>query len=123
MKLKSATLKNFKRFTHLTVRGVSETVRLIMFAGPNGCGKSSFFDALYTWHGWSSQKNPSWDSDYHAKMGSSFRSRWTSQDVSVEFHVPPLSGEEKKGCNSHTDTDHCQLRIGTTLSRVVTSAL
>ena len=27
------------------------------------------------------------------------------------------------GCNSHTDTDHCQLRIGTTLSRVVTSAL
>ena len=28
-----------------------------------------------------------------------------------------------KGCNSHTDTDHCQLRIGTTLSRVVTSAL
>ena len=30
---------------------------------------------------------------------------------------------ERIGCNSHTDTDHCQLRIGTTLSRVVTSAL
>ena len=28
-----------------------------------------------------------------------------------------------KGCNSHTDTDHRQLRIGTTLSRAVTSAL
>ena len=27
------------------------------------------------------------------------------------------------GCNSHTDTDHRQLRIGTTLSRAVTSAL
>ena len=25
----------------------------------------------------------------------------------------------ENGCNSHTDTDHCQLRIGTTLSRVV----
>ena len=31
--------------------------------------------------------------------------------------------EQRNGCNSHTDTDHCQLRIGTTLSRVVTSAL
>ena len=30
---------------------------------------------------------------------------------------------QRNGCNSHTDTDHCQLRIGTTLSRVVTSAL
>ena len=30
---------------------------------------------------------------------------------------------EPIGCNSHTDTDHCQLRIGTTLSRAVTSAL
>ena len=29
----------------------------------------------------------------------------------------------REGCNSHTDTDHCQLRIGTTLSRAVTSAL
>ena len=33
------------------------------------------------------------------------------------------NGYESHGCNSHTDTDHCQLRIGTTLSRVVTSAL
>ena len=32
-------------------------------------------------------------------------------------------GNGRIGCNSHTDTDHCQLRIGTTLSRVVTSAL
>ena len=31
--------------------------------------------------------------------------------------------EETIGCNSHTDTDHRQLRIGTTLSRAVTSAL
>ena len=34
-----------------------------------------------------------------------------------------LMNAETNGCNSHTDTDHCQLRIGTTLSRVVTSAL
>ena len=35
----------------------------------------------------------------------------------------PMTDGQSNGCNSHTDTDHCQLRIGTTLSRVVTSAL
>ena len=42
MKFKRATIKDFKRFTHLTIQGISETARLIMLAGPNGCGKSSF---------------------------------------------------------------------------------
>ena len=45
----------------------------------------------------------------------------------VEFlarEVPAWHADNQcYGCNSHTDTDHCQLRIGTTLSRVVTSAL
>ena len=37
--------------------------------------------------------------------------------------LPSMTNAGSIGCNSHTDTDHCQLRIGTTLSRVVTSAL
>ena len=56
MRIKSVTIKDFKRFTDLTVQGIPETVRLIMLAGPNGSGKSSFFDALHTWHRWTSQK-------------------------------------------------------------------
>ena len=52
MKLKSVNIKDFKRFTNLTVQGIPETARLIILAGPNGCEKSSFFDALYTWYKW-----------------------------------------------------------------------
>ena len=50
MRLQSITIKDFKRFTDLTVTGIPESARLIMLAGPNGSGKSSFFDALDRWH-------------------------------------------------------------------------
>ena len=87
MRFKSATIKEFKRFTNLTVQGVPATARLIMLAGPNGSGKSSFFDALLTWHGWTSRKHRSWEIDYHVKAGSLGHDQWQN-DVQVEFHVP-----------------------------------
>ena len=93
MKLKKITIKDFKRFTDLTVQGFPETTRLIMLAGPNGSGKSSFFDALYTWHRITSQKGYSWEVDYHVKTGSS-RSNWNN-DVTVDFHGP-VSVQNKK---------------------------
>ena len=54
-------------------------------------------------------------------------SHWASEEAPLLVLSPrsPRRRCEENyiGCNSHTDTDHCQLRIGTTLSRVVTSAL
>ena len=88
MRFKSAAIKNFKRFTDLTVENIPETARLIILAGPNGCGKSSFLDALHTWHRWQSQKHRDWDMDYHGKTGSPFRNQWTN-DAVVSFHVVP----------------------------------
>ena len=46
MKIKSIKLKNFKRFTDLTITEIPETAKLVVMIGPNGCGKSSVFDAL-----------------------------------------------------------------------------
>ena len=46
MKIKSIHLKDFKRFTDLQIEDIPETAKLVVMIGPNGCGKSSVFDAL-----------------------------------------------------------------------------
>ena len=57
-------------------------------------GKSSFFDALHTWHTWTSRKSQTWEADYHGKAGSPNRDRW-SNDVTLEIH-DSLPAELKK---------------------------
>lgn len=95
MKLKSIKIENFKRFTNLEVREIPETVRLIILAGPNGCGKSSFFDALRIWHGWNSKTYQSWETDYHRKVdASSDKDHWNN-DVQPEFY-DSISEEKRK---------------------------
>ncbi len=49
MKIKRISIKDFKRFKDLTVSDLPESARLIVLIGPNGCGKSSLFDAIYGW--------------------------------------------------------------------------
>ena len=46
MKLKTARIRDFKRFVDLTIRDLPPEARLVVLLGPNGCGKSSLFDAF-----------------------------------------------------------------------------
>ena len=46
MRIKSVRLTNYKRFTSLTLTNILESTRLVVLLGPNGCGKSSVFDAF-----------------------------------------------------------------------------
>jgi len=46
MKITKVYLKNFKRFTELEIKEIPPEAKLVVLAGPNGCGKSSVFDAF-----------------------------------------------------------------------------
>jgi hypothetical protein len=46
VRIQSLQLKNFKRFTDLTVRDIPETAKLVLLIGSNGSGKSCVFDAF-----------------------------------------------------------------------------
>ena len=55
MKIKEIHIEHYKRFTNLTIKNIPATAKLVVLVGPNGCGKTSLFEAFNYWyrlHGW-----------------------------------------------------------------------
>ncbi len=50
MKLREIQIKNFKRFTNITIKDLPESAKLVVLVGPNGCGKTSLFEAFNHWY-------------------------------------------------------------------------
>ena len=83
MKIKSIYLQNFKRFTDLKVQNIPPTAKLVVLLGPNGCGKSSLFDALHYKSYEYRQMGYHHEPDYYFKMPTYMRQ---AVPLNIEFH-------------------------------------
>ncbi len=70
MKIREIHVRDFKRFTDLTITGIPDSARLVVLLGPNGCGKSSLFDAFSVRSAISKTRSHLCEQDYHPKVGS-----------------------------------------------------
>ena len=92
MKIKSIKLKNFKRFTDLSIEGLPETARLVVMIGPNGSGKSSVFDALLRLKILKEEHRALDSKFYYIKSG---LLKGAAKEPEIEFHTPsPTTKQE-----------------------------
>ena len=67
VRVANAHIQNFKRFTDLRIVDIPESTKLVVLVGPNGCGKSSVFDAFLKWHREHTGLGHSGDNEYYDK--------------------------------------------------------
>ena len=92
MKIASIHITNFKRFTDLRIQNIPATAKLIVLLGPNGCGKSSLFDAIHLKSYEFNQMGHRDDLDYYFKGSNSTRQL---SPIDVKFHGAPQFDQRK----------------------------
>lgn len=102
MKIRNIHIQHYKRFTNLTVTGIPATAKLVVLVGPNGCGKTSLFEAFNHWYRWNGFGNGG-DKLYSVKKeegvddspGDWYRS---VTPISISFHdANPVGREAIRG--------------------------
>ena len=96
MKIREVKLNKFKRFTDLTITGILQTAKLVILVGPNGCGKTSVFEALNHWYKWRGF-NTVGNKDYYFKESdkeTEDNRNWYYHQVQISTYDTDLSNQD-----------------------------
>lgn len=87
MRIRSVQIQDFKRFSELSIVDITESSKLVVLLGPNGCGKSSLFDA-FSFRFWQAKGRMCFERDYHPRAGVFDTPDWSSviKGIKILFH-------------------------------------
>ena len=114
MRIRKIELKNFKRFTDLTISDIPDTSKLVLVIGSNGSGKSSLFDAF----DWLS-KGPYKGIPYSGDEGANYYRKNISSEPTASIEFIDGSRIEKKGTLVTEGRELVQRFLGRSSIRIV----
>ncbi len=114
MRIRKIELKNFKRFTDLTISDIPDTSKLVLLIGSNGSGKSSLFDAF----DWLS-KGPYKGIPYGADEGASYYRKNIADEPTASIEFADGNLIEKKGTSVTKGIELVQRFLGRSSIRIV----
>jgi len=97
MRIKSVEINDFKRFSRLTVKDIPQTVKMVVLVGPNGSGKTSFFEAFNHWYKLEGYGSAG-DKEYFEKKTDEVvyeKSDWYTDKVKIYFFDYNFLGSQK----------------------------
>ncbi|MBE6329719.1 MAG: ATP-binding protein [Bacteroidales bacterium] len=98
MKIREVRLNIFKRFTDLTIKDIPASAKLVILVGPNGCGKTSIFEAFNHWYMYKGWRSIGGTMDYYVKTGDNEginASIWYDNRVDISAYDETLNEKEK----------------------------
>ncbi len=118
MRIRSIYLKDYKRFTNLTIEDIPDTAKLVILVGPSGSGKSSLFEAI---NAWGKERNSvSFDPEYHKKDGqpTGSRSSTSFSNLGVTINADDRPSNLGEACYIRSAYRHTSKFIVTTMHEI-----